>query len=224
MNEDTTNSTTGTTAGTGGENTATTGQTTGTTATGTGTQTQTQTTQPNNTGTGTTQEVQTPIDSLPADIQAYIKELREAKKTADKKAKEEQTSKTKAEEAKLLEQNNYKGLLEKRDVEVANLQKELAVLQRTVLVAKVASNHKLPADLAELLKGETEAEMVESASLLAKHIKPAAVNTEGGKGNGTGTSQAGRTQGQGQGQQNQGQGQQTKTYSFQKPGEVAWPS
>jgi hypothetical protein len=231
MDQDTTSTTTGTTAGTGGENTATTGQTSGTTANGTGTQTQNQTSQVNTgTGTGTTtgttagQEVQTPIDSLPKDIQDYIHKLREDKKVADKKAKEEQTSKTKAEEAKLLEQNNYKALLDKRDVEVATLQKDLAELQRTVLVAKVVSNHKLPAELAKLITGETEAELVESATLLAKHLKPTGVNTEGGKGSGSGSTSGqkpGTTSGQGQNQNNNNQA--GKTYSFQKPGEVAWP-
>lgn len=235
MDQDTTSTTTGTTAGTGGENTATTGQTTPTTGSGTGTQTQNQTSQvnstdskANNSTTGTTaeQRVKTPIGDLPEDIQEYVKELREAKKAADKKAREESASKTKAEEAKLLEEGKYKDLLEKRDSELAALQKDLANLQRTVLVAKVVSNHKLPAELAKLITGETEAELVESATLLAKHLKPTGVNTEGGKGSGTTTGQkTGTGQGQGQGQnQNQNNNNQTgKTYSFQKPGEVAWP-
>jgi hypothetical protein len=110
---------------------------------------------------------------------------------------------------------------------VAELAKKLADMEKSVLVAKVVSNHKLPAELAKLITGETEAELVESATLLAKHLKPAGVNTEGGKGSGTTTGQktgTGQNQGQGQGQNNNNNNNQAgKTYSFQKPGEVAWP-
>lgn len=220
MNEDTTNTTgSGTTSGSGGEK-STTGQTNGTTSSGT--DNQTQTSQQNSTSGGTTQTVKTEISALPSDIQDYIKRLRSENEQANKKAKDEETARSKAQEAKLLEEGKYKDLLDKRNAEFTTLQTQLADMQKQILVGKIVAKHKLPDDLAKLLVGATEAELEESASLLVKHVRPSGVNTEGGRGDGAG---AGQNQNRPAGQNQNGNGQQTnKTYSFQRPGEVEWPS
>lgn len=226
MENDNTTTTTGTgTTSTEGE-TSTTGQTSGTTSTGS-TQTQNNTSQQNSNSTGqqTQSQVKTLISDLPEDIQTYIKEMRRKEEAANKKAKDEQTARTQAEEAKLLEDGKYKDLLSKRDTENTTLKAEVARLQREILVAKVVKKHELPVELENILTGTTEAELEENALLLVKHIKPKGVNTEGGRGNGAGAGQTQNRQntGAGQGQNNTNGQQAAKTYSFQKPGEVPWP-
>jgi hypothetical protein len=52
---------------------------------------------------------------------------------------------------------------------ISELREQNAKLERTVLVTTVATNHKLPSDLAELLKGETKEELEAHAKVLAKY-------------------------------------------------------
>lgn len=58
---------------------------------------------------------------------------------------------------------------------------KITELERTVLVSKVARDHELPADLAGVLSGATEAELVAHAKVLQKYVgKEAPGHLEGG--------------------------------------------
>lgn len=64
----------------------------------------------------------TSIDSLPPDIQDYIKRLRHENEEANKKAKAEAQAKQQAEEARLKEQGEWKSLAEKHEARVKELE------------------------------------------------------------------------------------------------------
>jgi hypothetical protein len=55
---------------------------------------------------------------------------------------------------------------------VADLTSKNAELERSLLVTKVASKYELPAELAELLKGDDEAALAKHAQTLAKFASP----------------------------------------------------
>jgi len=73
----------------------------------------------------------------------------------------------------------YQAEIAKRE----STEKELATERRTFLVNKVGLRHKLPDDVIELLKGDTEDEVDAHAKTLAKHFGVRhAPDTEGGAG------------------------------------------
>lgn len=112
----------------------------------------------------------TDIKSLPDDIQTYIKELRhenrqhrEAKEQAERAARE-------AETAKLTEQGEFKRLYEEAQAALAKLNDDLKAERVTNLRQKVAAAVKLPAELVDRLRGETEEELTADAETLLKAI------------------------------------------------------
>jgi hypothetical protein len=83
----------------------------------------------------------------------------------------------------------FETLAQKRQERIEELERDATERDRADLRAKVAKAHKLPDDLANLLQGDDEAALTESAKLLAKHLKqPTAPDTEGGVGAGTSSS------------------------------------
>jgi uncharacterized protein (DUF885 family) len=101
------------------------------------------------------------------DLRAQIKD--ELKRDADAKA---------AKDA-----GNYKELADKYEAEIETLREELESRDRQSLRERIAVKHKLPADLAIRLRGETEAELEDDAKTLAKLVtaRPAP-DTEAGSG------------------------------------------
>lgn len=72
---------------------------------------------------------------------------------------------------------------EEFDAAVAELKESNARLERELLTEKVARAHKLPDDLAALMRGSTEAELTECAKTLAKYApgtEPAPESLSGG--------------------------------------------
>ncbi|WP_327292450.1 hypothetical protein [Streptomyces sp. NBC_01198] len=64
--------------------------------------------------------------------------------------------------------------VEEFETATADLKAKNAELERSLLVTKVAGKHELPAELAELLKGDDEAALEEHAKKLAKLVGQAA--------------------------------------------------
>lgn len=180
--------------------------------------------------------VQSHVNALVGDARtdghAKGKEEAEAQKTAAEQA---------ATEADLKEQGKFKDLYEKEvtkretaERERDTARTELASEKLTNLRSTVAAKHKIPADMADRLRGTDEASLEADAAILAKSIAPAApVNTQtgaGGKGAGnqgagntgdnTQTGSGGNNGNGGEGGNNQGK--PAKTYAFQKEGEVSW--
>lgn len=62
---------------------------------------------------------------------------------------------------------------EEVEAAISELKDQNAKLERSILVNKVAGKHRLPAELAELLKGEDEAALEAHAKALAKFATPA---------------------------------------------------
>lgn len=93
-------------------------------------------------------------------------ELRALKAASEKQQREQQA----AAEAQLKEQGKYKELLEQRE-------RELAELKSREVRSRVATAAGIPAELAERLRGATEAELAEDAkalkALLGTAAKPA---------------------------------------------------
>jgi hypothetical protein len=85
----------------------------------------------------------TPISSLPADVQDYIKRLRDEAEDANKLRKAEAKAKLQAEEARLAEQGEFKKLAEKSQARVQELE-------------PVASQYS---QLAELVSGQIESQI-----------------------------------------------------------------
>jgi len=100
-----------------------------------------------------------------------IKKLRGENKELGKKAKkadEFELAETKRKEAEMTE-------LQKAQAKVAELEAKVKADARRELQRVIAAKHKLPAELADLLPGETEEEMEAKAAALAKAI-PAVPN------------------------------------------------
>ncbi len=70
------------------------------------------------------------------------------------------------------------------DQRVADLEKQLQESRREALVARVAAKHRLPQELADRLRGDTEAELEEDAKSLSKLVP--AGSTRGGADGGAG--------------------------------------
>lgn len=132
----------------------------------------------------------------------------------------------KAERAKLEAEGNWQQVAEGLKTQIADLETQLTNAQaeiqrrdeaevaakkeaaRQQLVTKVATKHKLPAEIAELLRGDTEAQLEAHAQKLAGAVgTPKAPPTEGGAQTTTRTAQAQEAQ---------------KDWSFNSPGGVKW--
>lgn len=85
----------------------------------------------------------TAIDSLPVDIQYYIKRLRHENEEANKKAKAEAQAKQQAEEARLKEQGEWKSLAEKHEARV----KELESVEERLKAIATQVNHQIDTDI-----------------------------------------------------------------------------
>lgn len=64
----------------------------------------------------------TPIESLPADVQEYIKSLRKEAETANKQIKAQEQARKQADEQRMKEQGQYKELAEKHQTRVHELE------------------------------------------------------------------------------------------------------
>lgn len=138
--------------------------------------------------------------------------LAEARKTADADAKR----KADADAAKA--KGDFEALAKSAQEERDALKAELAERDRRDLRARVARTHKLPDDLAALLQGDDEAALVESAKLLAKHLKPvAAPDTEAGAGVGTASKVGDRPL-------PKKSDEKVPAYTFDGRPKVAWPN
>jgi uncharacterized protein DUF4355 len=149
------------------ENTTATGQTAGEAGSSTnpetaGGSTATQGSTPHvgqNVGTQNTQSTQSERTFTQADLDRIVRErLAEARKRADKDA----------EDRKLAEQGEFQKLLEQEKARAADLEQQLKQRDHDALKARVAAKHKLPAELAERLRGETEEDLDKDAQALAK--------------------------------------------------------
>jgi hypothetical protein len=104
-----------------------------------------------------------------------------ARDEGKKQAQDEAKRKAAEEEAKA--KGEWEQLATTRETEIAALKAQLADRDRALLVAKVAAAHRLPPEIADLLKGETEAAIDAHAKTLAKVVAPlAAPDTEAGSG------------------------------------------
>jgi hypothetical protein len=83
---------------------------------------QTATPQGQTTSSGSTTENKTPINSLPADIQDYIRRLRDEAEDANKKQRADARKLQQAEEARLQEQGEYRKLAEQHAARVQQLE------------------------------------------------------------------------------------------------------
>jgi histone H3/H4 len=182
-------------------------------------------TQPNSQAPGQTGENQdkTGQQLTQADFDRIVKELRAENATYRTKQKEIDLTQQRAEETRLQTEKKFEELATKRADTIKELEAKIAGYERKEKVLSILSAHKLPLDLEKSITGSTPEEMEESAKLLAKHVvAPPAPNTEGGNAGqkrGTGPGKPGQGTGQGQGQG----GQPERKYTFQQPGEVAWP-
>jgi hypothetical protein len=169
------------------------------------------------------------VQKLIADSQKRITELNHESEDRRKKLKTYEDSQSEADKKRLADEKKFEELAATYKKEADQAKADKAKVERSLLIAKVAKNNDLSDELQEFLKGDTEAELDASAKVLAKHAKaPKAANTEGGSGHnrqaGAGGSNTYNQAGQNQGQNNQQGQQQQRRYSFQKPGEVPWPS
>lgn len=112
--------------------------------------------------------------TFPAD---YVKGLREEAKQYRLQVKEMQAklaqfeqSQAKAEETKLAEQSRWQELAEKREKELQELKSALETERKTALRSRIASEFKLPPQLADRLSGDTEEELKADAEALAQLI------------------------------------------------------
>lgn len=102
---------------------------------------------------------------------------------AAKQAERDAADKRAADE-KAKADGEWERLAAERDAENATLKAQLATRDRDALRAKVAAKHKLPADLASRLTGDSEDDLDKDAAKLAKLVLlPKAPNTEAGAGN-----------------------------------------
>lgn len=146
---------------------------------------------------------------LDAKVDARLAE--EKKREANRVA----AAKKKADEDALAANNEWKTLAEQRADRILELERGLAKRDQDSLRFKIATKHKLPDELAELLKGETEADLEEHAKKLAKLVgPPKAADTEAGRtnhskpGQGAGTGTAGA--------------ETPQTYAWQSKSDIKW--
>lgn len=150
----------------------------------------------------------TDIAALPADIQAYIKQLRSEAANSRKLVSDKEKVDKAAEEAKLLEEKKYQELLTTRNAELEAAKAELEKTKRDSLVSSIAATAGLPKELWKKVAGSTEDDIKADVADLVKFLKPAKAPTlEAGK---TGATDKGNTT------------TTNKPYIFEKPGEIAW--
>jgi ATPase subunit of ABC transporter with duplicated ATPase domains len=130
------------------------------------------------------------VKSLPAWAQTLIGKVRAEAATYRKNATDFEKAQQAAEEQRLREQNQWQKLAETYKADLDRITAERDAEHRKTLMAQAAVKHKLPAELAELLKGETEEELDAHAASLAKLIVPVAPNTETGRAGATGNGKA----------------------------------
>lgn len=97
-------------------------------------------------------------------------------------------AKKKAEEDEAARKGEWERLAGDRQAEIDALKAQLAERDRDLLVAKVAAKHKLPPEIADRLKGQTEEDLDADAKALAKVVASrTAPDTEAGVGKDTAT-------------------------------------
>lgn len=120
-----------------------------------------------------------------ADLDRIVKErLQEEQKRAERKLSDAQKQ---ADDAKLREQGEFKTLADQYKARVEELEVEIKRKERESLCLKIASEEKLPADLAPRLMGDDEAAIrVDAQRLFKLMAPPTPPNAQGGKqGNGS---------------------------------------
>lgn len=114
-----------------------------------------------------------------SDLDRIAAKVRDEEKRRYEKEVQKQTET--AEQKRLVEQGEYKTLHEQAQARVQALETEIQTLKTDSLRREVASEFRLPKEIAERLKGSTRAELKADAEQLAKHIAPPkAPDTEGG--------------------------------------------
>ncbi|HYP18612.1 MAG TPA: hypothetical protein VEY08_00955 [Chloroflexia bacterium] len=154
--------------------------------------------------------------------QAYVDQIVEGRLAREREAADKKRQKDEQDAAatKLAEQGEFKTLAEQRAARIAQLEQEKAELEQSRLRDKVALKHKLPPEVADRLKGTTEAEMEADAKALAALLKPQkAPDNEAGKGN---RPNGGNPPATKPGEGGEGNKAPQKRYSFQQAGDVAW--
>ena len=132
------------------------------------------------TGTNSGQEART---FTQADLDRIVKERLDREQAKAKQATEK--AQADAEAKVLAEQGKYKELFEKQQAELTAAQAAARANEMRLLQRDAATNTKLPAALADRLKGETLEEMeADAKSILAALPKPAApdINAHSGAG------------------------------------------
>jgi hypothetical protein len=122
-----------------------------------------------------------------------LKEEREARATAESALKKRERADREAETARAIKAGEWEAVAKAKDAEIGDLTTRIAELEGQIETSRletvrerVASKHRLPTELAELLRGKDEAELTEHAKRLAKLVaSPKAPDTQVG-GGGTG--------------------------------------
>jgi len=123
-----------------------------------------------------------------------LKSEREARQAAERKVKDSDRDKRKAETERAIKAGEIETVVTAHAAEVADLNQQIAELQAqiadkdlSIVKAKVAAKYKLPERLVARLIGTDEATLEADAKELAKLVAPpTAPNTEAGRGNGQG--------------------------------------
>jgi hypothetical protein len=117
------------------------------------------------------------MNTLPEQAQTYIKELRgenASRRTENRDIKKQleqiQSAQTEAETAKLAEQQKWQELYEKEKAEREKLAQTVEAERLNNVKLRIASEHKLPAQLAARLVGDDEDSLRADAAELAKLI------------------------------------------------------
>jgi hypothetical protein len=123
-----------------------------------------------------------------------LKAEREARQAAERKLKETDKDKRKAETERAIKAGEIETVVASHAAEVADLNARIAELEgqiterdTAIIRAKVAAKHRIPALLVDRIRGANEQEMDADAKELAKTVAaPTAPETEAGRGNNRG--------------------------------------
>lgn len=152
-------------------------------------------------------------------LQSHVNHLVGTARQEGKSAAESEAKRL-ADEAAARAKGDFEKLANDRQAQIEALQAQLAQRDHDDLRRTVATRHKLPAELASRLSGETEAELEADAKALLKVIEPRkAPDTEAGAGVGTsnGTSDKPiRKTGK--------ESEKQPAYTFDGRPKVAWPN
>lgn len=102
-------------------------------------------------------------EGLPDAVKAILKKERDARRDAERRATQAEGQVATFEQEKLSD-------LEKQTQRAEKAEREAAELKATVMRSRVAAAANLPAELAELLKGDTEEALTEHAQRLAAFV------------------------------------------------------